>query len=62
MRFLRRRKPDRESTQALVNARENLRQAQARRPEVEEIAGALRIMRERNHFAETLQVIMEGHR
>lgn len=58
----RKRKPDLESVQALKEANETLRQAKARGPEVREVAAALRTMRTRNHFAETLQVIMEGHR
>lgn len=62
MRFLRRRKTDHESVKALQDATENLRQTKARSPEVTEVARALRLMRERNHFAETLQVIMEGHK
>lgn len=61
MRF-RKRKPDRESVTALREATENLRQTKARSPEIREVANSLRIMRERNHFAETLQVIMEGRK
>lgn len=59
MRF-RRRKADHESVKALREAEDNLRKTKARSPEVREVASALRLMRERNHFAETLQVIMEG--
>lgn len=60
MKRFRRRKPEHESVRALRQARENLRETKERTTEVKEVAGALRLMRERNHFAETLQVIMEG--
>lgn len=60
MRLFRRREPDTESVQALEDAQENLRRAKARNREAREVARNLRIIRERNHFAETLLVIMEG--
>lgn len=50
------------STEALKEATEQLRIVKARNPEVQAISTALRVMRERNHFAETLQVIIEGHK
>lgn len=59
--LFRRRKPDPESQQALTDATETLRRAKARNPEVREVAKQLRLMRERNHFAETFQTIIEGH-
>lgn len=62
MRFLKRSPDPKESKDALEEATENLRRAKARSPEVREVASKLRLMRERNHFAEQLQVIMEGHR
>jgi len=46
---------------ALDDANANLKRTQERSPEVHEVSKALRIMRERNHFAEQLRVIMEGN-
>lgn len=48
-----------DSQQALLDASESLHQVEARSKEVREISGALRNIRERNHFAEQLRVIME---
>ena len=62
MRFLRKPEPDNESVKALHDATESLRKTRARRPEVREVARSLRVIRERNHFAEHLQVIMEGQK
>lgn len=45
---------------ALDDAHENLKRTQDRACEVREVSKALKVMRERNHFAEQLQVIMEG--
>lgn len=57
--FRKKREPE-HSTEALAEATEQLRIVKARSPEVQAISTALRAMRERNHFAETLQVIIEG--
>lgn len=48
-----------ESQQAILNATSELRQVQARDPEVHAVSGALKTIRERNHFAEQLRIIME---
>lgn len=48
------------SEKALVDATQNLRNVQARTPEVREVAQALRGFRERNHFAEQLHDMMTG--
>lgn len=53
---------DAESTKALAEAEESLQRVQARTPEVIVVAHALRGLRERNHFAETFQSILEGVR
>lgn len=60
MRFRRRRKPDRESQQALKDATKNLHRIRARTPEVTEVSESLKTFRKRNHIAEQLTVIMEG--
>lgn len=44
-----------QALQALANAQEGLAQAELRGPEVSRIASSLRAMRQRNHFAETIQ-------
>lgn len=48
-----------ESQQAILDAAESLRQVKSRDAEVHQISGALKNIRERNHFAENLRVIME---
>lgn len=48
------------STAALHDAQENLERIMERHTEVREVSTSLRWMRERNHFAETLQIIIEG--
>ena len=50
-----------ESEKALCQATQNLHRTKARAPEVTEISKALKGLRERNHFAEQLRVIMEGY-
>lgn len=53
--------PGRElSRVALKDAVMNLRKVQARHSEVQEVSTALREMRERNHFAESLMTLMGG--
>lgn len=59
MRF-RRPKIGPESHIALEEATANLEQAKARTQEVLEVAQSLRLLRERNHFAEQLNIIMGG--
>lgn len=49
-----------ESQQAILDATKTLRDVKAREKEVHEISGALRSIRERNHFAEQLRTIMQG--
>lgn len=46
--------------EALVNATETLDAIKARSPEVRNTARALRVIRENNHFAEQLAIIMGG--
>jgi hypothetical protein len=48
------------SQQAVLDAAESLRQAKARDPEVRAVSKTLKDMRERNHFAEQLHVILGG--
>lgn len=48
-----------ESQQAILDATASLRDVKSRDDEVHEVSGALKNIRERNHFAETLRVIME---
>ena len=49
-----------ESQQAILDAAESLREVKSRDAEVHQISGALKTIRERNHFAENLRMIMEG--
>lgn len=53
-------KNGKESRQAILDATKALRDVVDREKEVRETSGALKVIRERNHFAEQLQVIMEG--
>ncbi len=48
-----------ESTQAILDATESLRDVKSRDEEVHNVSGALKTIRERNHFAENLRMIME---
>lgn len=48
------------SQQAVRDAARSLERVKARNPEVHEVSKTLKDIRERNHFAEQLQVIMEG--
>lgn len=50
-----------EATDALEDAKRNLREVQKRTPEVASISRSLRELRERNHFAENLQAIIIRH-
>jgi hypothetical protein len=49
----------RESQQAILDATSSLRDVKSRDAEVHEVSGALKTIRERNHLAEQLRVIME---
>lgn len=49
------------SKKALQSAQNNLTRVTDRHPEVLEVSSSLRGIRERNHFAEHLTRIMEGH-
>lgn len=46
------------SVEAIHQATEKLAQVQARDAEVKEVSQGLRVLREKNHFAEQLEVIM----
>ena len=48
-----------ESERAILRAQDELRRVKSRTTEVEQISGSLRLIRERNHFAEKLRIIME---
>lgn len=48
-----------ESQKAVEEAHQTLRRVRARDSEVHAISGALKSIRERNHFAEQLRTIME---
>lgn len=50
----------RKATRARDEATESLHEIQAREPEVSEVSESLRTLRERNHFAEQIQAILEG--
>lgn len=63
-RFLKRKVEDRrhEAEQAVADAHDNLKRIERRTPEVEEVVRKLKLIRERNHFAEQLELIMRhGH-
>lgn len=49
-----------ESTKALKDAEVHLKEVQLRGPEVTEVSSKLRMIRERNHFAEQLHIIISG--
>lgn len=49
-----------QSQQAILDATQSLREVTERNDEIHQISGALRSIRERNHFAEQLQVILKG--
>lgn len=48
-----------DSEQALVRAQDELRRVKSRTNEVRQISGHLRSIREENHFADRLRMIME---
>ena len=50
-----------EANRGLKNARENLEKVKSRGDEVSQVAQELKTARERNHFAEQLQLIFTGH-
>ena len=58
MRLWKRKTNGESASKALEEANENIAKAQARNPEVYELAGSLRRLRERNHFAEQIYLIM----
>lgn len=51
---------DLEAEKAIANAQKKLKEVQGRNDEVHKVSGALRTLRERNHFAEHLRIIMQG--
>lgn len=54
----RRKKKDVESQQAILNATQSLREVQSRDSDVHAVSRALKDLRETNHFADKLRVIM----
>lgn len=62
--WFRRRKVTRQnivkSEQAILEASKAKKEVEALDQEVHEISGALKDLRERNHFADKLRIIMEG--
>jgi len=50
-----------ESEKALADAQEHLATVQNRGQEVTEVSTGLRKIRERNHFAEQLHLLISGH-
>jgi hypothetical protein len=60
MLFRRRSKGLEESEKALREADQNLEEVKSRDEEVHEVAESLKVLRERNHFAEQLQLIFEN--
>lgn len=50
------------ANEAIADATKNLRKTKEKNPEVYEVARALRILRDKNHFTEHLEVIMGGPR
>jgi hypothetical protein len=49
-----------ESQKAVKEATQSLKRVQERDPEVRAVSKTLKDIRERNHFAEQLKIIMEG--
>jgi hypothetical protein len=49
-----------ESRKAILESTQKLREVRERDPEVHAVAQTLKSIRERNHFAEQLRIIMEG--
>lgn len=60
--WLFKREKDQKSVEALKDSKRGLRKTELRTAEVEKISKALRVLRERNHFAEQLESIMGGPR
>ena len=58
--FRRRKRGLNESQQAVLNATKSLREVRERDSEVHAVSKTLKAIREKNHFAEQLRVIMEG--
>lgn len=59
--FIRRDKEElKKSQQAILDAAESLRETKARDKEVHAVSKTLKEIREKNHFAEKLRIIMEG--
>ena len=48
-----------DSQQAILDATQSLREVREQEDEIHKISGALRNIREQNHFADQLRVIME---
>lgn len=60
--WIRKVKTQDQSRTALCESFKKLRETEKRDPEVAKAAEALRVLRERNHFAEQLESIMGGPR
>lgn len=60
MRWIKSRKDD--SHKALADAETHVEEAKSRNPEVYTVSGSLRRLREENHFAEQIYLIMVGER
>jgi hypothetical protein len=48
-----------ESERAILDATKQLHEVNSRENEIHQVSGALRTIRQRNHFAEQLRMIME---
>lgn len=59
--FRRRKRKSLEAEIANIDADRNLKRVLDRDPEVKAVARTLRVIRERNHFAEQLDEMMRGH-
>ena len=53
---------EQKSEKAIQDSLDSLKKTEAREEEVDEVSGALYSLRERNHFAEQLKIVMGGPR
>jgi len=61
MRLWRRKSNNGGSQEALQKAEDAVRTAERRNIEVYEVSGTLRRLRQKNHFAEDIYLVMRGH-
>lgn len=61
-RFLKRKSDHEEVQKALVGADKSLEEIKTRSKEVSDVSSRLRYIRERNHFAEQLSIIMMSNK